>query len=63
MDEISASVLNKLPVGRFVKTDIVKDMDGIDREAIIWYSVVSMYHGGSSNKSFDIHTGEYLGEY
>lgn len=58
--EISTKVLKKLPTGRFIRIETVRDMDGKGRKAIIWMNAEDLM---SNAQAFDIKTGDYLGKY
>jgi hypothetical protein len=56
---IKTEVLNKLPPGRYIKTEFCKDMSKQTRKAILWqwYDFT-----GLRRAHFDCDTGEYLGD-
>lgn len=53
--KISEKCAQELPVGKFVRFDVVEDMNGDDHNAVIWAF-------DFRSAAFDVETGEYLGE-
>ena len=57
---IDKTILRKLPPGRFIRTEKIKDMSGNFRNALVWSHRDEYGHRFSY---FCEKNGEYLGEY
>lgn len=58
---ISAAVLRKLPWGKVLRITKTTDMDGNERDAIL-YGFHDETYRDLRQSYFDLYTGEYLGE-